>query len=75
MSLPPTGGAEYDSDMGVKFGSGPSDGVYYKIILDADRTVWRYLMLKKDLYLVYLRWFLLLQDFDFEVMTRVGHEQ
>ena len=33
ISLPPLDGAEYDFDSGVKFGSGSSDGVHYRIVL------------------------------------------
>jgi len=39
MCLPPMAGIEYDFDLRVEFGSGPSDGTYYKIILYAGRPV------------------------------------
>jgi len=67
MSLPPMDGVKFDFDLGVEFGSGSSNGVQYKFILYADHTIWRYLMLKKDFYLDYLRWYLLLQEFKFVV--------
>jgi len=56
-SLPSLGSVENDFHLGVEFGcydGGLFDGVYNK-------------MLKKDLHLIYLKRFLLLQGFEFEV--------
>ena len=52
------------------FGSGPPDGVQDKIILYADCTVWRYLILKKDLHPIYTRWYLFLHKFNNEVRDK-----
>ena len=71
MSLVPSGRVECDFDLGVEFSGGPSDGVHYKIILYMDCATWHYLMLKKGLHPLYLRWFLRLQDFNFEVHDKV----
>jgi len=49
-ALPPVDGIEYDFDLGVDFGSGPSNGVHYKFILYMDHAIWCYLMIKKDLH-------------------------
>ena len=54
MSLRPKVGVEYDFDLEIEFGSGSSDVVHYRITLYADRVVWWYLTLKKDLHHVYL---------------------
>jgi len=67
MSLPPMDGITYDFDLGVEFGGGPSDRVHYQIILYADCAIWCYLMMKKDLHHDFLRWYLLLQEFNFVV--------
>ena len=67
MSLSPTEGVEYDFDLGIEFGSDPSNGVYCEIILYAHRAIWHYLMLKKDFHTDYLSWYLLLQEFNFVV--------
>jgi len=73
-SLPPLVGVRSDFHLGVEFGcdGGSSDGVLYKIIMYMDCATWRYLMLKKDLHPIYLRWFPLLQEFEFEVRDKVG---
>jgi len=70
MSLPPLNGVEYDLDLEVKFQSGSSGGVLYKIILNVNFKVWCYLPLKKYLHPLFLRWFLLLQEFNSEVHNK-----
>ena len=42
---------------------GLSDGARPKIAVYMDHTLWKFFMLKKDLNLESLRWFLLLQEF------------
>jgi len=49
---------------------GPSDGAHPKIVVYIDHTLWKFFMLKKDLNLESLRWFLLLQEFEFEVFEK-----
>jgi len=71
MSLPPLDGIEYDFDLGVEFGSNPFDGAHYKIILYIDNVIYPYLMMKKDLYPNILRWYLLLQQFNFLVHDKM----
>ena len=51
----------------MEFGSEPPDGVHYKIILYTNRAIWLYLMLKSNFHPDYLRWYLLLQEFNFVV--------
>ena len=45
-----------------------------KVIVHTDHAALRYLMSKKDAKLRLIRWILLLQEFDFEVMDRKGSE-
>jgi len=47
ISLPPKDEVEYDFDLEVEFGSGPSNEVHYKIIFYVDHTIWRCLMLRR----------------------------
>ena len=64
MSLPPIDRVEYNFDFG--------GGVRYKIIVYADCTICRHLVLKKDLYSVDLRWYLLSYNFNFKVRDKGG---
>ena len=43
-----------------------------RVIVHTDHTALRYLMAKKDAKPRLIRWVLLLQEFDFEVMDRKG---
>ena len=54
-------------DVDVVFEGGPSDGAHPRIVVFMDLSLWKYYMLKKDLNPESLRWFLLLQQFNFEV--------
>jgi len=69
MSMPPMDGIGCDVDMefDVVFGGGPSDGAHPRISVFIDPALWKYFMLKKDLNPKSLRWYLLLQQFNFEV--------
>ena len=59
-----------DFDLGVEFDSGPYDGAHYKFVLSTDHASWRHLILKMDLYPELLRWYLLVQQFDFEARDK-----
>jgi len=58
---------EYDLDLGVELGCGPSDGAPYKFILYTDHVKWSHMMVEKDLHPELLRWYLIVNNFDFEV--------
>ena len=65
MSLHPLYGFEINMVVEFEFGcckGGPSDGACPKAIAYMDYTIWKFLMLKKDIHPLYLRWFLLLQE-------------
>jgi len=72
MSMPPVEGVEYDVDVdiNVEFEGGPSDDAYPRIIVIMDLALWKYFRLKKDLNPESLRWFLLIQQFNFEVRNK-----
>ena len=58
-SLPPTKGVDLDFDLGIEYNySAPSDGAYYRFVLYADSTLWRNLMMEKDLEPEYPRLYL-----------------
>ena len=59
QSMPPVDDLHCDFDIGVKLGSGPSDGAHYKFILCTDHANWSYLIVKKGLHPELLRWYLL----------------
>ena len=67
LSLPILDGVEYDADLRNELGSGLSRAIPYKIILYIDYTIWYYLMFEKDMNPIYLRWYVLLKEFNFEV--------
>jgi len=68
--MPPMSGGVHDLDGDVEFDFGPydSDGPRMTVLLDP--SLWRTLMLKKDLNPETLRWFLLLHPFVFEVIDK-----
>jgi len=68
--MPPMRGGAHELDGDVEFGFGPfdSDGPRMTVLLDP--SLWRTLMLKKDLNPETLRWFLLLRQFNFEVQDK-----
>ena len=73
--LPPLGNVGFDLDLEVQFGcydSRLTDGVHHRMIVYEDHTAWRYLLLKKDLHPLYLKWFLLLQEVEYEVCCKGG---
>ena len=64
-------GVDLDFDLGIEHdGSGLSDGARYRFVLYADNTLWRHLIMKKDLQLEYLKRYLQLKDFDFMVCDK-----
>ena len=65
--MPPIDDINWDFHIGVELSSGPFDGAYYKFILYTNHVKWSYLMAKKDLHPKFLRWYLLVQEFDFEI--------
>jgi len=64
LSMPPMDGI--GCDVNVIFEGRSSDGPHPRIVVFMDLTLWKDLMFKKDLNLETLRWFLLLQQFNFE---------
>jgi len=62
MSMPPMSGVDCDMDVDIEtvFESGPSDGENPTIILFMDPMLQKYFLLKKDLNLESLGWYLLL---------------
>jgi len=66
-------GVECDMDMEIEiaFEGGLYHGAHTGIILFMDPTIWKYFILKKDLNPESLRWYLLLQQIDFEVRQRM----
>ena len=75
MFLPHLGNVKNYFQLRVECGCcdrGPSDGVYYKIVVYADCTTCHYLMLKNYFNPIYLRWVILLQEFEFDVHDKGG---
>jgi len=67
LCLFPMEDIEYDFDLGVEFDSDPSYEMRYTFILHKDRSILCYLMMKKDLLPELLRWYLLMQGFNFMI--------
>jgi len=72
MSMPPMDdlGCDVDVEFDMVFEGRPSDGAHHRIVVFMDPTLWKYFMLKKHLKSQSLRWFLLLQQFNFEVRDK-----
>ena len=70
MSMPPMGGGVHELDLEFEIEFGMSSGGGPRMIMLLDPSLWRTLMLKKDLNLEILRWFLLLHQFEFEVLNK-----
>jgi len=73
LSMPPLNGVENELDMDVEFDfceSRPSDGDRPTITVFMNPAVWKFFMVKKDLKPKSLRWYLLLQEFEFEVFDK-----
>jgi len=70
MSMPPMSGGVEEIDLDVEFEFGPYDGDRPKISVLLDPSLWRTLRSKKDLNPELLRWFILLQQFEFEVQDK-----
>jgi len=72
MSMPSMSGGEHELDVDVEidFEGGPSDGAHHRIIMLMDPELWKFFILKKDLNPESLMWFLLLQQFEFEVRDK-----
>jgi len=70
---PALSGVECNMDMKIEFEfreGAPSDAACAKIIVYMDPAAWQFFMLKKDLHSESLRWFLLLQEFEFEASEK-----
>ena len=75
LSLPPFCGGEIDVGMKFEFGcceGSPFDGAHTKMIISMDHTTWKLFMLKKGMHHLYVKWFLLLHEFEFEVHAKGG---
>ena len=70
MSMPPVSGCVQELDLDMKFDFGPYDGDGPKMSVLLDLKLWRYLRFKKDLNPKLLRWFLLLHQFDVEIVDK-----
>ena len=73
LFMPPMSGIERKLDMEVEFDfweGGPSDRARPNIVVQMDRIIWKFFILKKNLNPESLRWFLLLQEFEFEVFEK-----
>ena len=57
-------------DADFKFDFGPYGGDGPKMIVLLDPSLWRFLRTKKDFNPELLRWFFLLQQFEFEVQDK-----
>ena len=57
-------------DLDVEFEFGPHDGDEPKMTVLLDPSLWRTLRSQKDFNPELLRWFLLLQQFEFEVRNK-----
>ena len=70
MSMPPMSGGvqEVDADFEFKFGLFDGDGPKIRVLLDP--ILWKLLRSKKDLNPEPLRWFLLLQQFNVEIVDK-----
>jgi len=64
-----SGGLQEDVE-DMKFEFGPYDGDRPKIRVSLDPMLWELLRSKKDLNLELLRWFLLLQQFNVEIVDK-----
>ena len=64
-------GVDLDFDLGIEHDdNGSSDGARYHFVLYADNTLWRHLIMKKDLQPEYLKRYIQLKDFDFVVYDK-----
>ena len=70
LFMPSAQDIECDFDLRVKLGSSSSDRAHCKFILDTDNANLSHLMVKKDLHPKLLRWYLLVQNFDFKVRDK-----
>jgi len=73
LFMPSLSGVERDMDMEIEFDFceyGPSDGARLKVIIYLDLVALQLFMLKKAIRHESLRWFLLLQEFEFEVREK-----
>jgi len=62
LSLPRLGDVEIDYNLEAEAGcydGGPSHDVHHKMVVYDDHTTWKYLVPKKDLHPLSLKWFLL----------------
>jgi len=70
MSMPLVTRGVHEMDADFEFDFGPHDGDGPKMSVLLDPSLWRFLRIKKDLNPELLRWFLLLQQFEFEVRDK-----
>jgi len=62
MSIPPMNGGEHelDANVQIEIEGRPSEGAHVRIFVFMDPELWKFFILKKDLNLMSLSWFLLL---------------
>jgi len=70
MSMPPVSGGLQEVDVDMAFDFGLYDGDRPKMSVSLDPKLCKLLRLKKDLNLELLRWFLLLQQFNVEIVDK-----
>ena len=70
MSMPSVSGGLQEVDVDMEFDFGPYDGDRPKMSVRLDPKLWKLLRLTKDLNPELLRCFLLLQQFDVEIVDK-----
>jgi len=70
MSIPPVSGGLQEGDADYEFDFGLYDGDRPKMSVSLDPKLWELLRSKKDLNPELLRWFLLLQQFNMELVDK-----
>jgi len=68
--MPPVSGGLQEVDVDMKFEFGLYDGDGPKMMVSLDPMLWKFLTFKKDLNPELLRWFLLLQQFNVEIVDK-----
>ena len=68
--MPPVSGGLQEVDVDMKFEFGLYDGDGPKMMVSLDPMLWKFLRFKKDLNPELLRWFLLLQQFNVEIVDK-----
>jgi len=70
MSMPPTSGGVPNLNVDFELEFGPFNGDGPRMIMLLDPSLWRTLMLKKDLNPEILRWVLLMHQFNFKALNK-----